>query len=585
MVSLENYDDIAIKVKIYGDNFHKILELVKSMPVRNYYKHPDKIWTIPYGDLAILVTKLKKINITDIKVEKIVKERFFQFKKWKADQLDIKTIDDETGLIKEIKKEMVIDERMYPFQIIGAYFLYKAEDALLCDMVGLGKSVQALSAVESHMRDKSINFCIIICPSTLKKNWMDEVETWTGKQSVIITGSRPKRKKIYKQAYKFDYLIINYDLLHHDIDLIDEFILQKGYVYSLILDEIQYVKNNKAKRSKHSKNISAFAKYSLGLSATAIENSLMDLWSVFQAVNEDVFGGDGLYYHFKDKYLLLDWFGNPTGYKNEKIIKFRMAPYLIRRMKDQVLDELPDKIENNYWVQLSPIQKKFYNEVANQVVTNITDMEKAEKIKYAEILPMITYLRQCVLSSNLVGHEENISTKTDVLIDFIESLDDKSKIVIFCHFIGMIENLKKTLDSHGYKNIAIHGNSKSELYCPVDKRIEVIKKFNQDDSIKVLVTSDILTEGVNITSANYIVNFDILFNPAKMEQRIGRIDRIGNKHKVINIVNIIAENTIEQEVFEKVWMKRNMSLDILDNNQVENRLTIRDIKSLLEIKK
>ena len=106
---------------------------------------------------------------------------------------------------------------------------------------------------------------------------------------------------------------------------------------------------------------------------------------------------------------------------------------------------------------------------------------------------------------------------------------------------------------------------------------------SSDLNIKVLVSSDILAEGVNITSANYIVNFDILFNPAKMEQRIGRIDRIGNKHKVINIVNIIANDIIEQSVFEKVWLKRKMSLNILDDNKFENRLTIKDIKNLLEL--
>lgn len=170
-------------------------------------------------------------------------------------------------------------------------------------------------------------------------------------------------------------------------------------------------------------------------------------------------------------------------------------------------------------------------------------------------------------------------------MDFLASIDDKSKIVVFTHFIGMVELLKETLDKYKYKNICIHGNQGSPLFCGINDRVKVINQFNGDESCKILVTSDILTEGVNITSANYVVNFDMLFNPAKMEQRVGRIDRLGTKHKVINIVNIIAEKTIEEQVFETVWEKRKMSTDILDNNRMENRLTIKDIRQLIEIKR
>lgn len=582
-VELINYLDRAVQIKIKGDKFHEVLELVKNMPVRNYVKN-IKSWVIPFGDLALFSNKAKT-DIGDLKfiAGDSVKQKYFEHRDWKRKQLMIKA-DDKYALIDEIKDEMVVDERMYPFQMIGSYFLYKAGDALLCDMVGLGKSVQSLIANENHFKDKSINFTIIICPSTLKKNWVDEINTWTKNKTItVIGGTKTARKQQYKKAYKFDYMIINYDLLNYDIGMIDEYIIQKGFKYSIIIDEIQYIKNHLAKRSKHVKNISSFARFSIGLSATAIENSLLDLWSIFQGINETVFGGSELLWHFKDKYLILDFFGNPVDYKNEDAIKSRMAPYLIRRMKDQVLTELPDKIENNYWVDLSPEQQKFYDDISKQIVTEIGNQEKAEKIQTATVLPMITYLRQCVLSAKLVGHEKNISTKTTQLMDFIESTDANSKIVVFCHFVEMVEILKEILDKKGYKNICIHGKHGSPLHCPVDNRVAVIKQFNSGD-YKILVTSDILTEGVNITSANYLVNFDILFNPAKMEQRIGRIDRIGNKHKTINIVNIIASNTIEQEVFEKVWKKRNMSIDIMDNNQQENRLTIKNIKSLLDIK-
>jgi len=577
-------------VNINGSVFSHTLSEVKKMPVRHFDKI-KKVYTVPIRDLALLIKNIKNnkyIFNSNIKAHPSVKQHFFNYLTWKREQINIKNNLSNLRdgyIISNLREKMNSNPTLYPFQVVGAYFLYKAKDSMLCDMVGLGKSVQSLTAVEKHMSDKSINFCIIICPSTLKRNWEQEISKWTTKTCVVIDGDKNKRKKLYKQAYKYDYLIINYDLLNWDIDMIDEHILQKGYVYALIMDEIQYIKNHQTKRSKHTKMISRFAKYSIGMSATAIENSMMDLWSIFQAIDFNIFGGDGLYWHFKEKFIETDWFGNAVGYKDEQTIKERMAPYLIRRMKEDVLDELPDKIENNYWVELSHIQRKFYDEISNQVVTQISDMEKAEKIKYAEILPMITYLRQCCLSAKLVGHPENISTKTDQLIDFLASLDDKSKIVVFTHFIGMVELLKETLDKYKYKNICIHGNQNSPLFCGVNDRVKVINQFNADESCKILVTSDILTEGVNITSANYVVNFDMLFNPAKMEQRVGRIDRLGTKHKVINIVNIIAERTIEEQVFETVWEKRKMSTNILDNNRMENRLTIKDIRNLIDFRK
>lgn len=577
-------------VNINGNTFSHTLTEVKNMPVRHYDKE-KRSWTVPIRDLALLIKNIKNnkyILNPVIKAQPTVKQQFFSYIEWKKQQINIKSNMSNLRdgyVIENLRKEMNSNSTLYPFQVVGAYFLYKAGDAMLCDMVGLGKSVQSLTAVEKHMSDKTINFSIIICPSTLKRNWEQEISKWTNRTCVVIDGDKNKRKKLYKQAYKYDYLIINYDLLNWDIDMIDEHILQKGYVYAVIMDEIQYIKNHQAKRSKHTKMISRFAKFSIGMSATAIENSMMDLWSIFQAVNFNIFGDDGLYWHFKEKFIQTDWFGNAVGYKDEQTIKERMAPYLIRRMKEDVLDELPDKIENNYWVELSSVQRKFYDEISNQVVTQISDMEKAEKIKYADILPMITYLRQCCLSAKLVGHPENISTKTDQLLDFLASLDDKSKVVVFTHFIGMVELLKETLDKYKYKNICIHGNQGSPLFCGINDRVKVINQFNGDESCKILVTSDILTEGVNITSANYVVNFDMLFNPAKMEQRVGRIDRLGTKHKVINIVNIIAEKTIEEQVFETVWEKRKMSTDILDNNRMENRLTIKDIRQLIEMKR
>jgi SNF2 family DNA or RNA helicase len=580
-ITIEKCHRDQLSIGISGKDFPCAVSIIKNLPVR-YYSTKEKLWIIPLLDLVKLAKSCKEYGV-DLEYNEEIRKKYQDLYNTKRKQVLIKQLNNIPT--EEIVKEMdVIKGRHFPFQSIGSYFAYKGGDVLICDMVGLGKTIQSITAMEKHFIDKSINFCIVICPSTLKRNWEEEIGKFTDRKLQIISGDRGKRKKQYKSAYKNDFLVVNYDLLIHDIDMINEFIIEKGFEYGLIIDECQYIKNRQAKRTKKAKIISDFSRFTIGLSATIIENTVLDLWTIFQSIDPNVFGDDRMYVQFLDRHVQMDWFGNPVGYKNEKLLKTRMNPYLIRRFKEDVLDQLPDRIENNYWVELSPIQRQFYDEVKNRIIQNIEDMEKAEKIQYAEILPMITYLRQCVLSAKLVGHTENISTKTDQLIEFLSSIDKDSKVVLFTHFVDMVELLKDTLDCQKMENICIHGDPKKRLFCKVDDRVGVVKKFNENPDIKILVTSDILREGCNITSANYLINFDLLFNPAKIEQRIGRIDRIGNKHKVINIINFIATNTIEEDVYEKVIKKKNMATDILDNNQVEERLTIKDIKSLLEVK-
>ena len=252
-----------------------------------------------------------------------------------------------------------------------------------------------------------------------------------------------------------------------------------------------------------------------------------------------------------------------------------MKHVFIKRFKEDVSMQLPKRIENNYWIQLSDAQRSIYNDIKKKIIDEINDEKKAKKVRQANALAMIMYLRQVCLSAKLLGVADNISTKTDFLLDFIKSLDNKSKIVIFVHFKMMLQLLKNSLIDAGYNILTITASDK------IDDRFNILDKFNNNKNTKILLTGDVLTEGVNIPSANYSVNFDMLFNPAKMEQRNGRIDRLDNKHKTLNIINFIAENTIEERMFEILENKRRLYKSIIDQNKVEGRLTLNNIGKLL----
>lgn len=587
MININKYNSNKFAIDIKSDaRFYEALSVIKKFTVRNF-DQKTKQWTAPIFDLKDVTSVMKKkygfrLNFPHFNS---LKKSYNRKIKWANNQIRIKKLGEDLPEFDLVVKSMdTLNHKLYPFQSVGAYFCYLGQYSLICDMVGLGKTIQSLAVSEKRFDEGEINFTMIICPSTLKRNWEDEILEFTNRSVVVIDGNKSKRKKIYKQSYKYDYLIVNYDVLNNDYEMIQDFILNRSYRMQVVIDEIQYIKNRTAKRSKATKLISGNAVCRIGLSATIIENNVLDLFSSLQAIDINVFGDNSHYFHFMRNFCEVNWFGKVIGYKKPDELKRRMSPYFIRRFKEDVLDELPDKVENNYWVKLSSVQRKFYDDMSKKIVNEIEDMEKAQKIASADILPMIIYLRQCVLSAKLVGHKENISTKTEQLIDFLHSIDKKSKVVIFTYFVDMVEMLKDSLDKQGFKNIAMHGRGKMRSNVPLKDRIKVIKQWDNDNSYKALITSDILREGVNILSANYLINFDMLFNPAKMEQRIGRIDRIGNKHKVINVINFIAEDTIEVDMFEILHSKRTMSTDIIDSGKTEKRMTIRDVKNLLKTK-
>jgi len=566
-------------------NFASYLIAIKKLPVKKYNKE-NRSWIIPILDLPKIIKHCKNENIFFSIKERNIINNYNSIKNWKRLQLKIKNTDCESSYSKKVFKfmnECLNDDiELYKFQSLGSYFIYKGRSTLLCDMVGLGKTVQTIAAMERWFIDKIINFGIIICPSTLKRNWIKEFEKFTrNKKVLLITGTKSHRRMLYKRSYRYDYMIINYDILKNDMELMNEFIFGRNYKIGLAIDEIQYIKNRQAQRTKATRIIAKKCECRTGLSATIIETTVIDLFSSFQVIDDTVFGDDGNYFSFIKRYCELDFFGVPKGYKNADEIRKRIAPYYIRRFKEDVLEQLPDRIENNYWIELSSQQREFYDKIKNQITDELNDKDKAQKIKNANVLTMLNYLRQSTLSAKLVGHKDNISTKTIELFNLLESIDKNSKVIVFCHFVEMIEILHQELDHKGIKHMAMHGFRKKKCYLHKDDRIDKVAEWDEDDSYKVLLTSDILREGVNILSANYLVNFDLLFNPAKMEQRIGRFDRIGSKHKVINVINFIAENTVEEKVYNYLFERKEMSTDIIDSGKIESRVTLKDITKLI----
>lgn len=570
-----NRDWLRADITGSGRSFWDGINLIKELPVRSFKNELNrKYWIFPLRDLQEVQEACGDKNVPLIVADKIVRDykNWLEFARF---QISLRHRNPLTEIPLDFN---ILKLPLFDFQILSAWFAHNVRGALIGHPVGIGKTVIALAVNERRFLDQDINFSIVSCPATLKQNWKREIEKFTNRSYIIIKGNRSKRKKLYKNAYKFDYMIINYDLYRHDWELIKEYILERHFIFSNVFDECQYLKNPRALRTRYSRKLSAEAKYDSGLSATAFEKSAIDLQSIYQLLDDTAFSSSIL--QFADRYLDTDFFGKPTGTRNIKDIRLRMTPTFIRYKKEDVLDELPEIIDNNFFIELSATQRKLYNEVANRIVDSIQDEEKAHKILVADILPMMIYLRQCACSALLVGHKENVSTKTQKLIEFIDNyMDlDHDKMIIFCTFVPMIEELGRVLTDLGHRNIAIHAKN-----CPIDDRIPIVEEFDNSPDMPFLVSSNILQEGVNAPHVNYVMNFDILFNPAKMIQRYGRADRLDSVHETINIINMVAEDTVEEDVFDIYLKAREAGEEILDNGVTESRMTVKFIRNLFDV--
>ena len=489
----------------------------------------------------------------------------------------------ERKKIEDYELPIKLKHPLAPFQNKGINYLVTALSAhpdfhcaLLGDAVGSGKTVQAIVAALILKQQGVIDNCLIICPASLKRKWGEEITKFTDADYSLAINGAEGRYECYTANTMFR--IVNYDVLHRDIQTILPAVSDRTLI---IADEIQYCKNWKAKRTKAVRKIVDKTDKKILMSATFMENRLEELFSVAQILDPTILGWT--FTHFDERYIDRDWWGKATTYKRTDEIKDYLRPFLIRRRKDEIRAEMgtlmaEKVIENDYYVTLHPEQRKIYDEIRKNISTSIMDAEKADKITLAPIIAQLIYLQQACLDTSLVGGDKQISTKLDELLKFMESVDEESKVVIFCHFTKMVEIIGKALKDAGWNTIYVYGSQTSQA-----ERSEVIKRFSEDPKVQVLVSSDILKEGVDLQAASYLVNFDLLWNPKSMEQRAGRIDRPGQKAETINIINIIAQGTIEERIHEVIKEKRELFTDIIDDGKIEKRLSLRVIKDLLEI--
>ncbi len=449
-----------------------------------------------------------------------------------------------------------INATLYPYQVEGVAFLAANGRALLADDMGLGKTLQAITAARWLHQHAHVERVLIVCPASLKHQWAREIKKFTGQNSEIIQGNAEARGVQYRRTNAFT--IINYELVLRDFSVINELFCPD----LLILDEAQRIKNWRTQIATAIKLIPSL--YAFVLSGTPLENRLEDLYSLMQVVDARILGP--LWRYLID-FHVTDEKGKVLGYRNLSELRRRLAPVMLRRDRRLVADQLPQRIQQRIDLPLTEQQQELHDSAMSSAAS-LAQISKKRPLTPGEQNRMMASLQQARMACNaagLVDKETLGAPKLDELDRLLEEqcLQGGRKAVVFSQWALMTEMIELRVRALGLGCVRLHGG------VPTVKRGELIERFDKDEAIQIFISTDAGGVGLNLQTASLLINLDIPWNPAVLEQRIARIHRLGQKEKV-QVILMLSPEGYEGRVFELVQNKQNLFDNVIDPDACED---------------
>ncbi len=439
-----------------------------------------------------------------------------------------------------------------PYQKEGVRFAAFRDGAVIADDMGLGKTVQAIGAAVVKKRLFDFKRCLVVCPASLKEQWKKEIERFSSEKAVVVQGPPDDRKKIY-QTFEGYFFITNYESVVRDFSIIN-----KNPVDFIVLDEAQRIKNYLTKTANAVKSLKK--KHSLVITGTPIENRLVDLYSIIGFVDPAFLAP---LWEFSYQHCLFDSRkkNKITGYYDLDKLKQRLQSILLRREKPAVLKQLPHITELDVPVNLHPVQEDYHASYARGIAV-ILGKKFITPFDMQKLMLLMTKMRAVCDSSYLVDYETHHSPKLDELAHILtEKLDISNtdrKIIIFTEWIRMSNIIAGMLRKNDIGFVEL--NSK----VPVNKRGKLVEAFEQKPYCKVFLSTEAGGTGLNLQAADTVINFELPWNPAKKNQRFGRIDRIGQKKQNLTVINFITQNSIEEKIATGLTLKQELFEGVLN---------------------
>jgi len=466
-----------------------------------------------------------------------------------------------------------IQATLRTYQVEGVRWIEKLRfmylNGILADDMGLGKTLQAIIAITQLHLQKGSSLSLIVSPTSLLYNWKEEFHKFNPKLKVMVIDGVPQnRKMLIENIADYTVIITSYTLLQKDIDSYKDI----SFSYA-ILDEAQHIKNRGTRNAKSVKMIQA--EHRLILSGTPIENSLDELWSLFDFLMP---GFLSTFERFSEKYIRTT---GAEGVKNLQYLRKKVTPFIMRRMKSDVLEDLPAISEIVYHCQLSNVQLELYRSYAQSARDELVKLVERDGFDRVQIhvLATLTRLKQICCHPAIFAKETaepGDSAKYDMLLELLQTLvAAKHKTVIFSQYTRMLQIMRHDLEQMGIRLAYLDGSSKN--------RLEIVKKFNEDSNLSVfLVSLKAGGTGLNLVGADTVIHYDMWWNPAVESQATDRVHRMGQKQSV-SAYKLITLGSIEEKIAEMQKKKKGLVKKVVScDDEAIAKLTWEDVLELLK---
>ncbi len=542
-------------INLENSELSDIVNIMDYLDIQN--KDIKKNMTLPLSQALYLNSAFE--NTQNINVEK--NEYFNKFIDLirNPEQLEIKAPDE-------------LNAELRPYQLTGLKWLKTLSNnklgGILADDMGLGKTLQSIVYILSKKAD--INEpSLIVCPTSLVYNWQDEIEIFAPTlHSVVISGKPEERQDLLNNISNIDIIITSYPLIRRDIEYYCDIQFDTCFI-----DEAQYIKNPNSQSSKAVKQINARSKFAL--TGTPIENSLIELWSIFDFVMPGYLLSYNKFTNKFEKPIVKD-----SDKKVLEDLTKKIRPFILRRMKKDVLTELPEKIETKMLTELTDSQKKVYasfmenlkSEINSEVAKN--GFEKS-KLK---ILAGLTRLRQiCCHPATFIENYRGDSGKLELLMEILpDAIENGHRVLIFSQFTSMLSIIESEIKKLDIGYFYLTGDTESKV------RGDYVKRFNNGEGSVFLISLKAGGTGLNLTGADTVIHYDPWWNPAVEEQATDRVYRIGQKNSV-QVIKLLTKGTIEEKIYKLQKNKKDLADSVIESGEVFlNKLSEKDIEDIFE---
>jgi superfamily II DNA or RNA helicase/predicted nucleic acid-binding Zn finger protein len=484
----------------------------------------------------------------------IVYSDALEYIEWENELAD--GLDRERLLLAKIKRGHdptagVLKTALLSYQMRGALFAACRGRVVLADDMGLGKTVQALAATELLRRRKGIERVLVIAPASVKYQWKTEIEKFTALSSQVIDGLLPARQALYASPAFFT--LTSYELVLKDVRYMHE--LKPDLI---ILDEAQRIRNWATATARTIKQLRS--RYAFVLTGTPLENKLEELFSVVEFVDGRRLGPA---FRFLHEHRMEDEKGHLLGYRGLDRIHGQLAPILLRRTRAEVLKDLPERTDQIFRVPLTPEQAEPYYEQSDILAALMRKWERQgwlSEIDQKRVLCCIQNMRMLCNSTFLFDKQTHHSPKLREFREILRELaiEENRKVVVFSEYERMTHLAGEELRKLGIGFVSLHGG------VPSRQRGGLIEKFRNDPECKVFLSTDAGGVGLNLQAASAVVNFEPPWNPARLEQRIGRVHRLGQSRPV-HVIHMITSDSIEERVWETLRLKKSLFAGVFDS--------------------